>query len=93
MSENKFIDGLFARDPHQNAPDFVKGRLSIKPQQFNDWLQAYLDEEWINIDIKESKEGKWYCAINDYKPEKTQGMEEARKKLKGENISLDDIAF
>ena len=68
MSEAKFIKGLFVKAPRQGAPDFVKGSISIKTVDLMRELQGS-NEDWINLDIKESRDGKWYCQINDWKPE------------------------
>ena len=67
MSDNKFIDGLIVKAPHEKAPDFVKGSISIKRENLITWL-ADQKGDWINADIKVSKEGKWYVAVNDWKP-------------------------
>ncbi|MDG2072664.1 MAG: hypothetical protein P8J55_13295 [Pseudomonadales bacterium] len=68
MSENLFIDGLIVKAPHRNAPDFVKAKLSIKREEMIGWLQQQ-SGEWINADIKESRAGKWYAAIDNWKPD------------------------
>lgn len=72
MSDVKFIDGFFAKAPRQGAPDFVKGSVSIKIEDFAKWVGAYKKanpgEEWLNIDIKESRGGKWYASENTWKP-------------------------
>lgn len=68
MSENLFIDGLIVKAPHSNAPDFVKAKLSIKREEMIGWLQQQ-SGEWINADIKESRAGKWYAAIDNWKPD------------------------
>ena len=66
------INGLYPKQKHENAPDFVIGKLSINVSQFRDWMKGYLaenpNEEWINIDMKTSKSGKGYAAIDDWKP-------------------------
>ena len=72
MSDVKFVDGLMVKKPHQNAPDFVKGSLSIKREELITWLQAQ-QGEWINIDLKESKKGSWYAQVNDWQPSGSQG--------------------
>lgn len=66
--ENKFIDGLIFKLPHQNAPDFVKGSLSIKREEFIKSLQE-MNGDWINLDLKVSKSGKAYAQINEWKPD------------------------
>ena len=68
MNEVEFVNGLIAKAPHQNAPEFVKAKLSIKRVDLVDWLMSSQDE-WINIDIKESKSGKWYAEVDNWKPE------------------------
>jgi hypothetical protein len=67
-NENKFIDGLIVKAPHENAPDYVIAKLSIKRAELIAWLEAQ-DGEWINADIKESQGGKYYAAVDTWKPE------------------------
>lgn len=68
MSDKKFVDGLITKKPHDKAPDFIKCNISIKRDELMQWLRN--KEEWVNIDIKESKNGKWYAEVNDWKPKK-----------------------
>lgn len=72
--ENKFVPGLFAKAPHERAPDFIKASLSIRVKDLGNFLreQNKAGEEWVNIDVKEARSGKWYAAINDFKPEQRQ---------------------
>ena len=73
MSEVEFVDGLIVKAPRENAPEFVKGSLSIKRADLGNWLRGKQDE-WINIDIKVSKSGKWYAEVNNWKPEPQQNV-------------------
>jgi hypothetical protein len=79
--EIEFVDGLFVKAPHENAPDFVKAQISIKVEDLGKWLrskykESLANEGWINLDVKESKGGKWYAAVSNYKPkEKAQEPE------------------
>lgn len=68
MSDAKFIDGLIVKAPNEKAPEYVKARLSIKRAEFIAWLQKQ-DGEWINADIKVGQSGKWYAAVDDWKPQ------------------------
>lgn len=72
--EMKFVDGLIVKAPNEKAPDFVKMAISIKRHELIEWLTAQ-DGDWINVDVKESKGGKWYCAVNDFKPEQSSHQE------------------
>ena len=71
MSEKEFIDGLIVKPPHEKAPDFVKCSISIKRKDLGNWLRGK-DEDWINVDVKESKGGKWYAEVNNWKPDSKQ---------------------
>jgi hypothetical protein len=66
MADIEFAQGLIVKKPHPNAPDFVKANISIKREELIEWLSEK-SEEWINIDVKESREGKWYASVNTYK--------------------------
>ena len=71
--EIEFVEGLFVKAPHPKAPDFVKAQISIKVEDLGKWLRAkykesLANEGWINLDVKESKGGKWYAAVSNYKP-------------------------
>lgn len=67
MSDIEFVDGLIVKPPHEKAPDFVKAGISIKRKDLGNWLRGKTDD-WINIDVKESKDGKWYCSVSTWKP-------------------------
>lgn len=72
MSDKEFITGLFVKAPHEKAPDFVKCSISIKRADLGNWLRGR-DEEWINLDVKVSQNGKWYAEVNTWKPENKKG--------------------
>jgi hypothetical protein len=86
----EFVNGLIVKAPHAYAPDFVKAAISIKVADLTEWLSAR-DEEWINIDVKESRGGKWYAAVSTFKPKQQQ------EQKPGANVPAseyeDDILF
>lgn len=61
---NDFPQGIRFFSPHENAPDFVKGNVVINRDEFVEW--AMKQKDTIRLDLKESKEGKLYLAINTY---------------------------
>lgn len=71
MTDIKFVDGMIVKAPHEKAPDFVKAAISIKREELIQWLEGE-QGEWINLDVKESKAGKWYAAVNDFKPDQSR---------------------
>lgn len=75
QQEMHFVDGMIFNKPHENAPDFVKGSLSVKVDELVACLQKYKKEDgWANIDMKKSKAGKIYFQFNTWKPEKQDGQ-------------------
>jgi hypothetical protein len=67
MSDKEFVDGLIVKPPHEKAPDFVKCSISIKRKDLGNWLRGK-SEDWINLDVKTSQNGKWYAEVNTWKP-------------------------
>lgn len=92
-----FIDGMiFKRNP--NAPKFVIGNISIKKAELIAFIQANDNgTEWMNIDVKESKAGKLYCALNNYKKdsEPSRGSEDGNQEYLNQAVdypeNTDDI--
>ncbi len=66
-----FVDGMMAKKPNENAPHWIKCKLSIKREALKAWLQSCEDsgkDEWINLNVKESaRTGKWYVDVDKWK--------------------------
>ena len=70
--DKKFAEGLYVKE---STVDFVKFKLSINKDQFTQWYKKKLedkDDDWINLDIKVSKDGKWYAEENTWKPKNSK---------------------
>lgn len=63
----EFVDGLIIKPPRDGAPDFIKCTISIKRKDLGNWLRQK-SEDWINLDVKRSKDGKLYAEVNNWKP-------------------------
>ena len=65
----KFISGLF---PHPTKSSWVKSNIGIKYHDFKkelENLEKYIDDKgYVNISLCESKSGKQYFKIDEYKP-------------------------
>lgn len=70
-NEVEFIDGLIVKAPNERAPEYVKAKLSIKREQLIAWLEGR-EGEWINADVKVSQGGKWYVAVDTWRPEQRE---------------------
>lgn len=93
----EFIDGLFVNNPRENAPDFVKGSLSIQADKFIPYLKSKANAKgYVNIDMLESKDGNLYPKLNEWKPnaeslEKPEPVERAMRE--DEEIKIENIPF
>jgi hypothetical protein len=101
MADMKFVDGLFIKPPHQNAPDFVKFAISMKVPELLTWLNEQ-QGEWVNLDVKESREGKMYASVNTFEPkpqgernnnQQDNGAPETQQSNPPKDDFLDDIPF
>jgi len=90
MADKNFPDGFIFKKKHENAPEFIKGMVAINVGSFVAWLGKQEHNGWIDIDLKESREGKYYAERNMFK--KT-GMTEKPPALAEDNIDLDSIPF
>lgn len=78
MAEEKIMaDGMFFKDKHQNAPEWVIGKISIKIDEFSKFVKEHKGtNEYLNFDILRSKGGKAYVTLDTWKPEKKQETQE-----------------
>ena len=91
--EIEFVNGMIVKAPHEKAPDFVKASISIKVPDLGMWLRDKhkAGNEWVNIDLKVSRGGKWYAAVSNFKP---KAKEEKASEPAGRFEDMeDDIPF
>lgn len=80
--ENNFIKGLFVNRPSDKAPSFVKAKISISADTFPQFLKDNVNGKgYMNFDILESKDGKYYAKLDSFEPKQVEERE-----LKIENI-------
>jgi len=70
--EKIFCDGMIFKRPREGAPDFVKGAISVKVDEFKRFLDLHNSEGWVNLDLKVSKGGKLYLELNTWKKQSTE---------------------
>lgn len=95
MSDIQFVPGLIVKAPRENAPDFVKAQVSIKVEELGQFLreQYKAGQEWVNVDIKVAKSGKWYAAVNTYKKEEKPARPGSSKVGRGTIEDDRDLPF
>ncbi len=98
-----YVEGLRIKEPvtkdGRPLPDFIKAKGSIKVSEMIGWLQT-VDTEWVNFDVKVSKKGNWYVAVDNWTPTKDEeyqkGAAQARQAMSpppAENFEDQDIPF
>jgi len=97
MSEDKvFVDGMIVKR-HERAPDFVIANLSLKCKELVAWMQKHHRDGWCNIQIKQSKGGKYYAELDTFVPSKREeydtGMAQAKAAAEPDNFGDSDIPF
>jgi len=72
MSDNQdstLPEGFFLKPPHDNAPGWIKGQIGIKVETAIEYLKKVQnDKGYVNLDLKESKNGKLYLDLNNFIP-------------------------
>lgn len=70
--ETIFPEGMSFFQPHYQAPDYVKGDISIHPQKFIAFLKANREhmsaKGFFKINLMEGKNGNWYLKLDTFKP-------------------------
>ena len=100
MDDVKFVDGLYFKEPREQAPDFVKGSLSMHREKLIGWLEENQANEsgYINLNIKISRGGKPYIAVDNWVPDKDkapsqpapQGQAQGAQSEMDKPIPMDD---
>jgi len=71
MADKIFADGFRFEKPREGAPEFVKGKLSIKvPEAIAFLTKHQTNAGWVNLDLKKSKKGTLYLELNTFTPKK-----------------------
>lgn len=98
MNDKEFAEGIYWDDPSPKAPDFVRGKISIQVKKFLGWLEQYQDDDYVNLQVKESQKGNIYIEKDNWKPSKVEKptVEEPPKSVAQqfeEEFQSDDIPF
>lgn len=93
MSEIKFVNGLKV-ERHPKAPEWVVASLSFKVDEIVKWLQENNQGGYVKADIKMSKKGSMYAALNDWQPQKkVQGQLDSFEQATLSEAESDEVPF
>lgn len=90
MSDIQFINGLTFKAPNERAPEYVKAKGSIKRADLIATLQG-MDGDWVNFDVKVSQGGKWYAAIDSWKPGQQDSAPRQQRQERAPDPTDEDI--
>lgn len=73
----QFAQGIFFLKPGERAPEYILGNLSIRPNDFIEWLNCQTPDEtgYIRLVVKNSKNNKAYIALDTWKKKPQEAME------------------
>lgn len=95
--ELEFPDGIGFNDPHEKAPDFVLGKVWIRPGELISWLQDRQDADYINLQVKRGRSGKPYLSVDNWTPEKVDRpqVDDVPRETAPQQVQIedDDIPF
>lgn len=81
MSDNKdrvYAPAMNWSAPRDGAPEFIKAKVGIKVDEFITFLKANAKESgWINFEMKESQDGRYYFELDTWEPKPQKEEEDA----------------
>ena len=78
--EKQFAKGfIFKRN--DNAPEWAVGKLSIKAQEAIQFINEKNNGGWVNLEIKKSKEGKFYIELDTYEAKPKVEVKEVKEEM------------
>ena len=67
METKQFAKGfIFKRN--EKAPEWAIGKLSLKQDEAIEFINNFSKNGWLNLEVKKSKEGKFYIELDTYEP-------------------------
>ena len=92
MTDAEFPTGLYAKRPSAAAPEFIILNLSARRAELLEWL-ASRDDEWVTMQVKESRSGKMYIQVDNWKPKSDGGQASPSVASYSPSEFEDDIPF
>ena len=79
MADKQFCKGLYfnetdlTKNIETSEKQFIFFKVSIRKKELIEYLESQnSDDEWVNIDVKRSKTGKFYGEVNTFKPNRDE---------------------
>lgn len=92
MKDAEFPKGLFAKR-NDKAPDYAICKLSVRKQEFIEYLQSMGGDDWANFEVLRSKQGKIYVKVDTWEPDPAKTHQQGVAQVKEETGFDDDQAI
>lgn len=93
MADEKIFAEGFSFKRRDNAPEFVVGRVSIKVEDAVAFLEKNAKNGWVNIDVKQAKNGNYYCELDNWESSKASTPKEQEKTSSKPKEDTNDLPF
>lgn len=94
MAEEKiFADGFILKAKHENAPEWVLAKMSVKVEEAIAFLQQHNNKGWVNLDLLLSQAGKPYVALDTFTPKPPEERVEKAPSGVQATDNVDDLPF
>jgi len=90
MSKDKIFADGFSFNKREDAPAFVIGKVSVKVADALTFLKSHDSNGWVNLDIKQSKGGKFYMELDTWTPKQDDKVQEVVKEEVYESSDIND---
>ena len=83
MEEKKYVTGMFVKR-NEKAPEFVVCGLSVKTEEFVQFLKENTNEKgYVNLQVRKSKDkGTLYAVVDTFEPKENTASTEVKKAVK-----------
>lgn len=77
-NKNPIAKGFFFDKPREGAPEFIKGRISVRVAEAIELLNQYKNEKgYVNLELLKKKDGSGhYLQVNTYGLQKEDDIKE-----------------
>lgn len=94
----QLIKGVYPRQKHDNAPDFVIAKFNMNVPQLieflTEWQKQNPGKDWLNTEAKTGRNGKASCFEDDYQNDRAAADGSADNQgQKLDPVGEDDIPF
>ena len=91
--ETVFIDGLRVFKPSEKAPDFIILNGVIDMKELREFALNHHEDGSLRFVVKESKGGKYYAAVDTFKPQAKRESAQAPAPAPAGDYPDDDVPF